>query len=239
MTETTPLMQGKNMPPIGQEMDRLEGFAEWDAFQLSKYFESVGLGNYSELFITHKITGKTVPLLTDSDLKEIGVNIVGDRLEFKNHLKMLQLKRRTERRTRVVWKGKEPLYYTVFDKAFGTCCYLCPDDPTQYTLTTHHLKIKEVDQLRCGAIKVCSCCCKSYQQNNIDLTQISDTDINGIPAPCLAVICCGEGREEVIISTGDEEISIHLLAGEGATAVNHIMQQVEENQVIARESGGH
>jgi hypothetical protein len=49
-----------------------EGFEEWDAQKLAEYFKKAGVGEYGEMFITHKITGRLAPLLTDLDLKEMG-----------------------------------------------------------------------------------------------------------------------------------------------------------------------
>jgi hypothetical protein len=57
---------------LGKNNKDAEGFEEWDAQKLSEYFKKAGVGEYGEMFITHKITGRLAPLLTDLDLKEMG-----------------------------------------------------------------------------------------------------------------------------------------------------------------------
>mmetsp|Transcript_20802 Transcript_20802/g.47221 ORF Transcript_20802/g.47221 Transcript_20802/m.47221 type:complete len:91 (-) Transcript_20802:416-688(-) len=57
------------------------------------------------------------------------------------------------------------------------------------------------------------------------------------PPPCWAALCCAEGRANLVIATNNNEtVIVELKRSEGPKAVEAIMQQVEENQIIVRES---
>ena len=60
----------------------------------------------------------SAPLLEDSDLKEIGINVVGDRLMFKHHLKDLSRRDRFNKRMEVLWLGEEQVFFSNFDRSF-------------------------------------------------------------------------------------------------------------------------
>ena len=78
--------------------DMNEDFASWDERRLGKFFRGNGLGAYEALLIKHKITGRLAPFLSDEDLKEMGIDIIGDRLQFKLCLKELARKQRFNKR---------------------------------------------------------------------------------------------------------------------------------------------
>mmetsp|Transcript_24990 Transcript_24990/g.57783 ORF Transcript_24990/g.57783 Transcript_24990/m.57783 type:complete len:200 (-) Transcript_24990:897-1496(-) len=198
----------------------------------------MGLGDRSELLSKHKINGKVVHLLNDEDLKDIGISAPGDRLKFKKILNQIRRKQRAERRNRIILQEEETLYYNKFDRCLDTCCFLRPENPSTYTLTTHHIEIKKVDKVDPCGIKICGCCRSSYTQNNIDLTQIIDIDIINKPPPCWAILCRSEGRAELIISCHDETITIELRDKKGEEVMNAIMRQVEQNHVINWGTGG-
>jgi len=220
-----------------QKMDsvaRVEGYEAWNAEKLADYFETQGLGDYREVLMYHKITGKIAPQLTDADLKDIGVKIVGDRCRFRHQIKALGRKARHVERTRLHWAGKERLFFGWAEWALGTCCGLFPEDASTYKLTSNHLKVRTVDPVRCGPFRLC--CCAKYSMNNIDLSHVDDVDMEGYPAPFIQqCLCCAEGKEVLEVSTNDGDINIVLKAGNGEHVSNLIMNQVEECQMMERD----
>ena len=91
------ISQKKRMASVSQ----VEGYDSWNSEQLADYFDSHGLGDYREVLIYHKITGKIAPQLTDDDLKDIGVKIVGDRCRFRHVIKSLGRKARQVQRNKL------------------------------------------------------------------------------------------------------------------------------------------
>lgn len=104
-----------------------EQYQHWNARKLAEHIEERGLKNYSSMIITHKITGKIASQLTDSDLKEMGMTIVGDRLRFKQILLQLGRRSRTTAREKPIWKAEEQRYYSTLEKEIRTCLGLFPD----------------------------------------------------------------------------------------------------------------
>ena len=228
----------------------------WDTNELASFLKNKAkLGDYSEMFVHHKISGRIAPLLTDQDLKDMGITIVGDRLRIKSLLHHMKWKKRYQSRNKVIWEDTERLYYSNAEQMCWTCCGLFPDDPSTYKLTNTHLKIKTVDPLRCGPIKCC--CCYEYHVNNVDLSKIDDVDVVGVPSPCFArVFCCAPGKEIVELKTSTEDgttgtasnstkindnvamigkLNIILKSGQGEHVSQLIMNQIEEAQVLERD----
>jgi hypothetical protein len=103
------------------------GFEEWNSKQLADYLTKAGLGEYSEMFIMHKVTGRLAPLLSDLDLKEMGITSVGDRLRVKALILALGRSVRYSTRTRTIWEATERIYFSDQEKWLWTCCGLFPD----------------------------------------------------------------------------------------------------------------
>merc|ERR1712038_186676 len=181
------------------------------------------------------INGKIAPQLTDEDLKDMGIKIVGDRCRMRHLIKSFGRKARQIQRTKVLWSGKEQLWFNQCEGCINTCCGVLPEDPSTYTLTNNHLKIKTVEPLRCGPIRLC--CCNDYKINNIDLSYVEDVDVNGVPAPiCQRCLCCAGGKEVLNIqTTADGMVFMTLAEGEGTVAAELILNQIEESQQIERD----
>jgi SAM domain (Sterile alpha motif) len=105
----------------------VERYEVWSSRKLADYVEQYGLKGYGSMIVTHKITGKVAPLLTDSDLKEMGMTVVGDRLRFKQLILQLGRKARYIARDKPIWRGEEQRYFSVVEKELFTCFGLFPD----------------------------------------------------------------------------------------------------------------
>ena len=114
------------------KLDDVKDFESWTAPRMADYLKKAGLGEYGEIFINHKITGRLSPLLTDADLKEMGISIIGDRLRIKALILALGRKVRYDTRTKVIWEGEERLYFSDLEKVLHTCCGLFPDGKAIY-----------------------------------------------------------------------------------------------------------
>jgi hypothetical protein len=70
-----------------------------------------------------------------------------------------------------------------------------------------------------------------------DLTYITDSDVKGNAPPCCQiVVCCGTGRDEILLKTSsDGEKLLKLEKGQGDVVSRKIMNQVEEIQRIERD----
>eukprot|EP00934_Nitzschia_sp_Nitz4_P003226 Nitzschia sp. Nitz4//scaffold193_size40683//17234//20681//NITZ4_007499-RA/size40683-processed-gene-0.12-mRNA-1//1//CDS//3329540279//3216//frame0 len=212
-------------------------FHEWDEEKLGNFFQQRGLGQYGPVLRQHKITGVLAPLLSDNDLKEMGIQIVGDRLMFRHHLKTLARTQRYNKRMEGLWEGEERLFFSGCDRACFTLGGLCPVDPSTYKLTTNHLKVKKVQPWRCGPFPLI-CCGATYMHNNIDLSKVDDVDVMGVPAPCiLRTCCCAKGKDLVEIESRFEKggkVLLSLDEGKGEVVANMILNQVEESQRMER-----
>jgi len=220
-------------------LDHLSDYCAWDERQLGTYFRKRGLGAYFETLQKHKITGQLAPLLGDDDLKEMGVNIVGDRLMFKHHLQDLSRRERYNKRIQSLWEGTERIFFSECDKQCFTCNGFCPVDPSTYKLTPSHLKVKRVQPVRCGPFRL-FCFGPSYVSKNIDLSKVDDVDVMGIPAPCChRTCCCARGKDLIEVESrfeakGHGKIFLVLEEGHGEAVANLILNQVEESQKMER-----
>lgn len=61
----------------------------WTPDDVGNWLKRIGLGDYSEKFIYHQITGEALIELEKDDLREIGVNIVGHRVLLQKHIQSI------------------------------------------------------------------------------------------------------------------------------------------------------
>lgn len=217
----------------------IHDYDKWTPEQLANFFSKTGLGQYHEVFLRHRISGRLAPLLTNEQLKEMGIQIVGDRLRILAIAQAFSHKARYDKRTKSLWEGTEQLYFT---DCFKFCCTAggcCPDDPSTYKLTSNHLRVKTVEPSRIGPVKLC--CCYQYSIDNVDLSKVDDVDIMGEPAPCCQrVLCCAPGRDHVVITTSiasanGGRMSLVIPQGQGERVATMLLHQIEEAQMIERD----
>jgi hypothetical protein len=148
------------------ESANTEDFESWTAEQLADYLKlKCDLADYYEVILKHDITGKVAPRLTEADLKEMGIDSIGDRKRLQLAVRELQKAARKVEREKVIWEGKEQMWYSCWDAAMNSCCGLCPVDPATYKLTGTHLTITQVEPCYVGPFR---CCCgHEYSVDNV------------------------------------------------------------------------
>jgi SAM domain (Sterile alpha motif) len=212
-----------------------KNFQEWTAHELAQYIKSKsGLEGYGEMFENQNINGKVATRLTESDFKEMGVSKIGDRHSLKAAIETLAKAKSAQDREKVIWEGTEVMYFSCWDSCCTTCCGCCPQIPATYKLMYNHLEIKQEDPCLCGP---CRCCCgHAYKIDNIDLSNVSDTDVEGVPPPCFQECCCGgQTMEHVHVRTTNEGDKIlKCPKGTGQDVARKIKNQVEAMQMMER-----
>jgi SAM domain (Sterile alpha motif) len=209
-------------------------FAEWTPQELADYLKTkADVKDYAEMFMNENVSGKVAHRLTDGDLKDMGVSKVGDRHNLMAALETLKRHKDQQDREKVIWQGTEVMYWSCWDRAVSTCCGCCRDDPQEYKLRYNSLEIKVPEPNRC-----CCCfkCCwgHSYTIDNIDLSNVQDADVEGIPPPCFHQCCCGgKMQEHVKIQTSNEGEKV-LKLYEGQEVARLIKNQVEKMQMMER-----
>jgi hypothetical protein len=210
-------------------------FESWEATEVAAWLKTKDLGQYEETFITNNINGNVAPNLTEANLAEMGVSVVGDRIRIIQALNTLKKSQVQHDREKIIWEGEEVLYFSCFDRCCSTCCGCCPVEPSQYKLRSNVLEIKTITPCRCGPV---NCCCgSSYEIDNVDLSNVQDTDVHGVPPSCLnQTCCCGATQEHLHVqTTNDEDDKILKLGkGEGQKVARTIKNQVETMQRMER-----
>jgi len=214
-----------------------KNFTKWSSNEIAAFIQSrENLGNYAELFQKHKIDGAVAHRLTDADLKEMGVVAVGDRHRILGALESLRHAKSQQDREKILWEGEEVLYWTCWHKCCSTCCGLCTVDKESYTLRSNFLEIKRPDYNKCGSIKCCFG--HSYQIDTVDLSNVRNVELEGVPPPCIQqCFCCAKSQEHVRVNLSSPKNKRELLRlkkGVGQEVSRMIKNQVEVMQVMER-----
>lgn len=212
-------------------------FTKWTTAEVSAFIHSKKeIGNYAEMFQKHKIDGSIAHRLTDSDLKEMGVFAIGDRHRIMAALESLQTAKQQKDREKILWKGEETLYWTSCHRCCSTCCFMCTEDLEAYTLRSNYLEIKRPDYNKCGPWKCCFG--HSYQIDTIDLSNVRDVDLEGVPPPCIQqCCCCAKEQEHVRVNLTEPKNACELMRlqkGEGQEVSRKLKNQVEVMQMMER-----
>jgi len=142
----------------------------------------------------HRISGSgtILPLLGESQLREMGFSLVGPRLLFGKALRKVQKGLRMQQRNQVLWQAEENRlgpWGGCLPYAFPFCC--CAQPPASYKLNAYKLSLTTLD----ASCPLCAQCCGySFSTSNIDLTNIEDVDVIATEP------CCSYGMGVVVIS---------------------------------------
>jgi len=211
---------------------------EWSVNDLSNHLKEKGLGEYGEVFIKNKIDGHVADEMTEDNLKEIGISMVGDRLKIMKILQTVKLAKTTQNFNEVLWEGKEDEFSCAAQMCVSTCCGLCPSHPDKYKLMRNQLKITTTKKTCCGPIRCELCCPADYDEDNVDLSNVNDVDTKGVaPGCCARVLCCAQVKEHIMIKVTNDAtktlyLSKSLAANKGVADI--IRNQVEMMQRMER-----
>jgi len=211
----------------GNETERLiqVNYQDWSPVMLGNFIAQKGFGEYRPVFIKNKVDGSIVHLLGPEELKEMGIDKIGDRLKLQQILGTLQRATIRKQRERIIWTGKEDLYNSRCSENILTCCGCNVMDPSFYSLSNTHLKLKSYDYWRCGPIILC--CGHSYGIDHIDLSYINDIDVEGEPPSCFDCFCCGHTQETVHLTSRQGNKSLTMREGEGQELVKLLQTQID------------
>lgn len=224
--------------PVQQTMD-MQMLHSMSPEQVGQLFASKGFTEYSHLFQQHNINGHRLLLLTPDDLREMGVNKIGDRLGMQHELSLFKSTARTVMRSSKIEEHEQVYPHNTCRWLCDTCCGLCPPQMDHYTLGTMSLKITHTySPTVCG--RRCSCLGVRVENDVHPLTQIVDVDTTNVQNGCLAVamtqITChltpmsqGDtvgGRESEGTRKPTAEMVVPFRVGEAFAA--QIRNQIEE-----------
>ena len=75
-----------------------------------------------------------------------------------------------------------------------------------------------------------------YHIDNVDLSNVTDADVKGVPPNCCQQCCCGHTQEHIYVKAngGAETKVLKLPKEEGAAVSRKILNQVEIMQRMER-----
>jgi len=146
----------------------------WDYREVAERFlRPLGLAPLSQIFIEHKINGRTLLGLDKGDLKQMQVKAVGDRVLIHHavrHLKRMQVR---QERDRVIWEGYTPFgsfqYYRGIPECLTYRVCPCMVSTTKYKITPVGIR-KRTDP------PACNCKCEGVEHDNLDIRFMKDVD---------------------------------------------------------------
>jgi len=151
-------------------------YEKWSPDQVADYFEQKGFGDYRSIFVDNELSGDRIVLMTQEDIPDLGIEIIGHRVGILKALRGLKSKARMNLRKREIAREEQAYDGCFLAERLYTCCGLCPRDPDQYILKAGKLQIKEFDITRiCGSWK-CVCLGGTWRNDNISLDRIKDVD---------------------------------------------------------------
>jgi len=216
--------------------EELKGMMSWGVPEVQAYFEKKAQGEWVKVWAEHDITGERLVLLTAEDIKDLGIDSIGDRMSITNLIEKMKVEWRKIMRNQVKARAIEAFNGSCIGEKVSTCCGFFPRDPDKYTLTASRLSIDDYEVPRiCGAWK-CMCLGGAHSTDNIQLDQVRDVDTVVTKKGCW---CCAVHKATIHIAVGAGNDSEHhearvltkelfLEDHEGEDFANRIFMAVEE-----------
>lgn len=85
---------------------------QWKEKDVSLWLNTLGLGDYGQMFMKHHITGDVLQLLSREDLKELGVNIIGHRVMLEREFQSLHKGAVNRARFQVHWEADQIMHFS-------------------------------------------------------------------------------------------------------------------------------
>jgi len=211
-------------------------FTDWTPDKVAAYLKTKECGQYAELFLKHNVDGSVVHTLKDTDLKEMGIATLGDRYKVVAAINGLKEARAQKDREKILCEGTEALYFGWCDQCQKTTCFSTIMDTEKYILRYNFLEIRRPEAKRVGRWRLCFG--NSYKTITVDLSNISNVELDMIPPPCFDKFICGaKGFDKVIVNLSTPQNGFEVLQlqrGEGEFMKRKLMNQVEIMQVMER-----
>ena len=116
--------------------------ATWSPTDVAnKFVEKIGCRYANEIFISNKINGKSLMLLREDHLQEMGVQAIGDRVYMIDMIRMLKKKKMEVDTSATKWSGDTPVGCTQY-------CFPCCFTRTYWKVTGQGVFTKTVPPCR-------------------------------------------------------------------------------------------
>eukprot|EP00322_Chrysochromulina_rotalis_P006224 CAMPEP_0115844664 /NCGR_PEP_ID=MMETSP0287-20121206/8944_1 /TAXON_ID=412157 /ORGANISM="Chrysochromulina rotalis, Strain UIO044" /LENGTH=266 /DNA_ID=CAMNT_0003298395 /DNA_START=51 /DNA_END=851 /DNA_ORIENTATION=+ len=230
----TDAMEMRDFEPLAAvELDTGSIPTKWTTSQVADWLGKMQLWEHQNMFRQQRITGDVLEQLKEHHLKELGVNIIGERVSLMKAIAKLHHGAINRQRFRIIWEDDE-----VRDRSgpFGycldhMCCKPCCVDMDHYKLTGSTLVLIERDTKKHNDI----CCRVSRTTRNLNLDSIASVTGVHASSPC----DCGCAADEIHVQI-DAELglanpgALKVPKGEAEKIVKMMQSAIEDAQAMAR-----
>ena len=164
-------------------------FAVWGSDEVCRWLAEVGLSQYAPRFRDHKIMGRVLPSIEERHLREMGVDIVGDRVRLLAEARRLATHAVQANRFKVLWEGAAPRFTKgPLDWCWQWCvCRPVWAEVNRYKLTANSLVV---------TINQAGWCCNMLErkrfERNVDLSNVAG--VNLVTSSKVRATRCGARR---------------------------------------------
>lgn len=174
----------------------VEGWSVMEVCQM--FLVPLGLAHLQQTFVDHKVTGHVLLTLDKSDLREMHIHAVGDRVYIDRNLVDLKKHARKIERERTLWEGTLPggpiQYYNNCSHMIRyKCCGCC--------MVKVHLKITAQGFRHRTNAPSCNLCCLPMTNDFNDFRFLKD--VNSKMTPCCL---CFRLRREIELEFDSGEL---------------------------------
>lgn len=195
---------------------------DWSVDEVVNWLITIGFEDVAQVFGAHSVNGRALPFISDSTLKEMGIQSIGKRIQLRNEVVKMQAIQRADWRRGVVWVGEE---YRVccccacLPYGFPCCFQMCTGKPALYKVTN-----SKINQLKSQKkFKYCPCFGHKMVSNNYDLSDVVDVNV------IASTGCCGDPVGQVAISlSSGKTAKFKVKSSEAQQAANLLINAKEE-----------
>lgn len=217
----TSLVAGSNLNANGKLV------TQWTVDEVCDWLARTGYVDLVPFFRKHAVSGPVLPKLSDSLLKEMGIDIIGRRVLLLGEVVKIQAIARSEWRAQVLWSSEQyregPCNNAL---PFGFPCAVesCIGRPNRYTLTNSKLNILRSE-------KNCNTPCTGFcgftiDSDNIDVSDIVDVDVRASTA------AYGEPTGFVIVTDKNGKVYVLMLRSAECQKTCAIITNTKEEAVL-------
>lgn len=191
---------------LTKEEEELKDLKDWDPKQVANYFNTITdldadgselrkkflqIGNIWE---DSDITGARVVLLDSKDLRDMGVETMGVRMDLMQSMEKLKHIYRKLQRNEQIEMQHEAFAGTRIEECCVTCCFFLKRNEDTYDLRKTYIELKQREGGRCcGRFKL-PCVGLIKDRDYINLQRIRDVDTVEVKQGCC---CCLINKTEI------------------------------------------